>query len=215
MRNKKAIYFFILAAVFSLLSAKAIWQTIATYEPVVRYDNPIMVVTAAKEIQPYTPLSSDQFKFAEIPQSMVPKDAVTDPEELRGKATRALVLGGDIVRAGHLTEAGGSTNTVVSSLSALNDPQMRAAYAPLPKGISFTKGDRVNIIHTKSEKGSSEVTAETILNNILVLESSNESVYLSLSQKQAERLVKAMAEGQIAYTISPVHSTLRLTGLGE
>ncbi len=207
MQNKKALIFLGLAIVFSFLSANYIWHTVSAYQPVVRYDNPVKVVVAAKNIDPYTPLSADQFKLKEIPQSLVPQDAVTVISSLQGKTTRGVMLSGDIIRKGHITEAGGSTNEIVSLLSTLNDPDLRVFFAPIPKEFAVTKGDRVNIIHTKSERGSNEVVTETILESIMVLESTEDNVYLSVTQQQAELLVKAMAEGKISYTISPVHSS--------
>ncbi len=205
MKNKRFLFFLIGALVFSYLASAAVYEAIKRYTPVVRYDDPVIVVVAAKDIQPYSAISPSQLQTKEIPRSLVPRDAYTEISQVAGKTPRTLILADDYIRLGHLTEADGTTNEVVAGLSLLNDPSKRAVLLPVPRGLVLAKGDRVNVIHSIKDRESAK--SNTIFENILVLDANEEQAYFVLSQSDAEVLVGSMITGQITYTLSPARGT--------
>ncbi len=201
MRNKRFLFFLFGALVFSCFASVAVFEAIKHYTPVVRYDDPVAVVVAAKDIQPYSTISPSQLRTKEIPRSLVSRDAYTEIGQVAGKTSRTLILADDYIRLGHLTEADGTTNEVIAELSLLNDPSKRAVLLPIPKGLFLARGDRVNVIHSIKDRDSAK--SNTIFENILVLDADEEQAYFVLSQSDAEVLVGSMITGQITYTLSP------------
>lgn len=166
-----------------------------------RHENPVNVVIAAEDIIPFTPISPGQLKMKAMPAGAAPEGALTDPAQAAGYAARTLLLSGDIIRAGHLTGSGKTENEVVSNLSVLADPNMRAVQVPLPEGFVLKPQDRIDIIYTEATRDI--VNTRTAFRNVVVLQSLEKTAFLALNHIDAERLVNFMAKGTISYTLVP------------
>lgn len=201
MRNKRFLIFLSLTILFGFLAARAIIEIVQSHTPMVRYDDPVPVAMAKKEIRPYSVITPDQIEIKELPASVVPGDAIDDPAEIRGKVARGFLLSGDIIRKGHLLDREATENAVVAKLSSIGRADMRAFPVPKPEGLIVHEGDRIDIISI--ERGRDYSTAKTAFRNILVLETNETHIYLAVQQNEAERLASILAQGQVSYLLSP------------
>jgi Flp pilus assembly protein CpaB len=183
LRNRKFIIFLVLTLVFAAVSAVQIAKAVRSYTPVVRFEETVQVVIVTEDTPPYTPI--EKVKKIEYPQSLVPVDAITDPEEVIGKTAQTLLLADTIVRKGHLTDTA-IENIPVALLTALDDPEMRGIPISIPAGFSSVKpNDLINIVQVSPGK------AETIYENIPVLHVDEKAGYmlLPLSREKIEVLL--------------------------
>lgn len=209
MKQKHFLIFIVLAVVFASISAFLITNTIQERKPVtkieepVEIEGPVEVVVATKNIHPYAPI----FEFVttqELPEGAVPEDAITDPEKLKGKYSKGLLLSDDIIREGHLLGKG-TDNVVVSKLSAFELPELRAVPVSIPAGFEGIKADNlVNILLTTGEK------TKLFLENVRVLDVDleTEMFFLLLSEADVKDYFAAKTKGELHFTYSPIHKDI-------
>jgi pilus assembly protein CpaB len=205
----------ILVLVSLVLAALAAWVANAWLsmraaektEPV-----PEAVVIAAVDMPLGTRIKAGQVAVKEVPPGTGPKGSFERTDEVIGKVTSTAVVGGEILLAQRLADSDRG-----SALASVVDKNMRAVTVRVDDmvGVSgfLEPGNRVDVIATKTEPGSGQVRAMTILSNIKVIavdqttpQDRNQpavvhAVTLMVSPTDAELLLKGRAAGQIQLTL--------------
>lgn len=145
----------------------------------------VTVAVAIKKIPAYTPISGQEVALVKVPKSVVPKEAVLEPDILFQKGKRYFVgdLGfgeGDIIRMDRLTEG---NSTIVGSLSRLADEQKMLVAVntnlvkscanlvipgTLVNAVVFIKGEGLNVPDTIISSAE-----DSRLGNLLVIDKKN------------------------------------------
>ncbi len=173
---------------------------------------PEPVVTATIDMPLGTKIKPEQVVVIGVTPGTAPKGSFQHVDEVIGKVTSAAVVSGEILLAQRLT---GSNKG--SALASIVDKNMRAVTVRVDDmvGVSgfLVPGNRVDVIATKTESGSGQVRAITILSNIKVIavdqttpQDRNQpvvvhAVTLMVTPSDAELLLKGRTAGQIQLTL--------------
>lgn len=174
----------------------------------------VLVVT--KEIQPFTPLSSDMFAFQQLPGASVPADAITDVGALNGRYARTLLLPGTVIRQGHLAAFAGGAGSLAAKLTEMSKGDMRAVAIPVDNatgvGGTVQPGDRVDVMATvRIERSNGPVTtmAKVVAAGVPVLfrtaaeGTSKATVVVQVTPQQALDIAYAQTSGTIYLATVP------------
>jgi pilus assembly protein CpaB len=170
------------------------------------------VVTAALDMPLGTRIKAEQVAVIEVPPGTAPKGSFQRVDEVIGQVTSTAVVSGEILLAQRL-----SASDQGSALASVVDRNMRAVTVRVDDmvGVSgfLEPGNRVDVIATKTEQGSGQVRATTILSNIKVIAADQtqpqdrsqpvvvRAVTLMVSPSDAELLLRGRAAGQIQLTL--------------
>ncbi|VXB94103.1 putative pilus assembly protein [Pseudomonas sp. 8AS] len=171
-------------------------------------DNTQNVVVAAVEIPFGTMVEAQHVSLVRMPKATAPDDAFDATEKVIGKIATFQMLRGDIVRGARMAEhLGGST------LASLIESEKRAVAVRVDDVVGVAgfllPGNRVDVLATKRTGSSNQAESKTILEDLRVLAVDQtastdktqpvvvRSVTLEMMPKEAEILVKAMAEGRL------------------
>jgi pilus assembly protein CpaB len=173
---------------------------------------PEPVVTAASDMPLGTRIKAEQLVVIEVPPGTAPKGSFQHIDQVVGKVTSTAVVGGEILLAQRL-----ATSDKGSALASVVDKNMRAVTVRVDDmvGVSgfLVPGNRVDVIATKTEPGSGQVRATTILSNVKVIavdqttpQDPNQpavvhAVTLMVTPSDAELLLKGRTAGQIQLTL--------------
>lgn len=181
-----------LAALAALVAAQALASAARTAP----------VVAARAEIPAYSRIAESQLEMRRIPAGAVPPDALRSAREAAGRWTRAAILPGEVVRAGHLA-AGNSPLGV--RLAERGDPGVRAFALPVVPGLGGSlprAGDEVDVLAVL--KSGEQPAAVTLLQGVPVLDVLEGPVLVLLvTPQQAQDILAAQAAGQVAVTARP------------
>lgn len=174
------------------------------------------VLVANQEIAPFTPLAPALFTTQQWPAGAVPGDVLTDRSALLGRYTRALVLEGTALRAGHLAAASGVAGSLAARLTETGQPNTRALAIPVDNvtgvGGTVQPGDRVDIIaavRVEREKAPATTFAKIIARAVPVLhrtegqDSAQTTVVVQVSPEVAEEVAYAQLAGTIYLATTP------------
>jgi len=170
--------------------------------------NTVAVVVAASNIPFGTRIEATHIKLLEWPKGSVPAEVFTELQPVVGKVSQRSFITNEILLKPQIKEhLGGST------LSALITEGMRAMSVRVNDVVGVAgfilPGNKVDIIHAKG-KGSNTYT---LLHNIKVLAIDQtastdqdkpavvRALTLEVSPKQSEKLVKAMKNGSLQFTL--------------
>lgn len=162
------------------------------------------VAVARAEIPAYSRVAESQLEVRQIPAGAVPPDALRSAREAAGRWTRAAILPGEVVRAGHLAAAAGNTPLGVR-LAERGDPGLRAFALPVIPGLGGSlprAGDEVDVLAVL--KSGEQPAAVTLLQGVPVLDALEGPVLVLLvTPQQAQDILAASAAGQVAVTVRP------------
>ncbi len=148
-------------------------------------------------------------KLVPMPKDSVPSDAFETVESAQGRIATMTLLQGDVLRAARLAEhMGGST------LASLIEPNKRAVSVRVDDVVGvggfLLPGNRVDVLVSRKLPGTTNrAESETILYDLRVLAVDQtastdktqpvvvRAVTLEMNSEEAEKLVKAQAEGRI------------------
>lgn len=126
----------------------------------------VNVVVAAGNIEPRSMLVSNLLEMQEMPENMVPQDAVTDIAEIANKPARERIYKGDVI-----THAKVYQNAAMAGFVGSIPPDCRAVSIAINDitGVSgFAKpGDYVDVLLIEAE--SNKVTSRLLLQDVLLL----------------------------------------------
>ena len=126
----------------------------------------VNVVVAAGNIEPRSMLVSNLLETQEMPENMVPQDAVTDIAEVANKPARERIYKGDVI-----THAKVYQNAAMAGFVGSIPPDCRAVSIAINDitGVSgFAKpGDYVDVLLIEAE--SNRVTSRLLLQDVLLL----------------------------------------------
>ena len=126
----------------------------------------VNVVVAAGNIEPRSMLVSNLLETQEMPENMVPQDAVTDIAEVANKPARERIYKGDVI-----THAKVYQNAAMAGFVGSIPPDCRAVSISINDitGVSgFAKpGDYVDVLLIEAE--SNKVTSRLLLQDVLLL----------------------------------------------
>jgi pilus assembly protein CpaB len=173
---------------------------------------PEPVVTAAVDMPLGTRLKDEQLVVINVPPGTAPKGSFQRTSDLVGKVTATAVVAGEILLETRLANSGKG-----SALASIVDKNMRAVTVRVDDmvGVSgfLAPGNRVDVIATKQDAGTSQVKATTILSNIKVIAvdqstpmdpsqpSVVHAVTLMVTPADAELLFRGRASGMIQLTL--------------
>jgi pilus assembly protein CpaB len=186
----------------------------------------VKVLVVDKEIQPFTAIAADAVKVVDMIADAKPDDAVVDPQFLKDKFSRTLLVKGDVVRESHLVAASGSNLAARLSVEKAYDKRAMAIQVNASTSVAGTlrEGDPVDVLvavqgaGSGSGSGSSNASNSTlskiIANHVPVLlvqksqegglgGSSGMTVVLQVTPKQAEEIAFAQAQGMVWLITSP------------
>ncbi|MCF7202875.1 Flp pilus assembly protein CpaB [Pseudomonas oligotrophica] len=166
------------------------------------------VVVATMEIPFGQMIEARQLALVRMPRDTVPDDAFGAVEEVTGKIATFGLLRGDMLRQPRVAEhLGGST------LASLIDKNKRAVSVRVDDVVGvggfLLPGNRVDVLATRRVGNGEESQAKTILEDLRVLAVDQtastdktqpvvvRAVTLEMDPAEAEKLVKAMSEGQL------------------
>lgn len=92
---KRGVWFLAGAVAAGLLAALLAVRTVRSF------NETDQVLVATRELAPYSQLTRDDFKAAEVPQITVPADAIRDTEQVVGKYLQDRILAGEVLRLAH------------------------------------------------------------------------------------------------------------------
>jgi pilus assembly protein CpaB len=173
---------------------------------------PEKVVIAAVDMPLGTKIEEQQLAMIEVLPGTSPKGAFHRFADVVGKVTSTAVVGGEILLSRRLASTGKG-----SALASVVEKNMRAVTVRVDDmvGISgfLAPGNRVDVIATKTDPGSAQVHATTILSNVKVIavdqtnpQDPNQpvvvhAVTLVVTPADAELLLKGRTAGQIQLTL--------------
>jgi pilus assembly protein CpaB len=172
---------------------------------------PEPVVTAAVDMPLGTKLKAEQLVVIQVPPGTAPKGSFQRTTDLVDKVTATSVVAGEILLEPRLATGKGS------ALAQIVDKNMRAVTVRVDDmvGVSgfLAPGNRVDVISTRQEPGTSGVRALTILSNVKVIAvdqtapldpnqpSVVHAVTLMVTPADAEVLFKGRASGMLQLTL--------------
>ncbi|MBT9259500.1 MAG: Flp pilus assembly protein CpaB [Clostridiales bacterium] len=202
----------ILAAIAFLLGAQFLSQAEAT--------GPVIV--AAKDLAPYTVLTSSDVTVAQWPVNALPPNRYSRPEEVVGKTLLGPLAQGQAIMPQNLGEtASQKTGPLATALTELKEPRMRALTLSFSAadalGGQIRPGDRVDIIATIPFEN--EPVTRTILEQVLVLRTSggeggfldsggNVQITLAVPAEAAQYLVFAQQQGKLVLMLNPYQTEM-------
>jgi pilus assembly protein CpaB len=171
---------------------------------------PETIVSAAADLPIGTKLKEEQLALLQVPAGSAPKGSFHLKSEVVGKMTSTAVLTGEIILEQRL---GNRAATLASAV----DKNMRAVTVRVDDlvGVNgfLVAGNRVDVISTKTEAGTSQIHASTILSNVKIIAIDQSTpqdpsqpvvvhaVTLMVSPADAELLFKGKAAGQLQLTL--------------
>lgn len=157
-------------------------------------------------------IEAQHVKLVQMPKELVPKGAFTATAEVVGKIAKHEMTPGELLLPGEISE-----QPEGSVLAALLSPNKRAITVRVDDVIGvggfLLPSSYVDVLSTRHEGSERRSSTETVLQRIKVLavdqRSTNgekdpvvvRSVTLEVDPEQAERLIKAEAEGSIQLTL--------------
>ena len=193
-----------------LLAGGAAWMAnkwITARATPVAANSPSRVLTAALNLPLGTQISSRHVASIEMIPGQEPAGTFHDEKEVDGKTTSVNVPAGQLLMASMFAKEG------ESALAANVEKDKRAVTVRVDDVIGVAgfllPGNRVDVVATRKDDRTQEITSETILNNIKVLAvdqsaatNSNEpvvvrAVTLEVTPEEAETLLKGKAAGSI------------------
>jgi pilus assembly protein CpaB len=173
---------------------------------------PEQLVTAAVDMPLGTKIAEHQLGLIEVLPGTAPKGSFHRYADVVGKVTSTAVLAGEILLAQRLASSGKG-----SALSSVVDKNMRAVTVRVDDMVGvagfLAPGNRVDVIATKTDPGSAQVHATTILSNakVIAVDQTNpqdpnqpvvvRAVTLMVTPADAELLLKGRTAGQIQLTL--------------
>lgn len=205
---------FLLAAVFGLAAAFLVVSSISAASQTEK------VVVAAREVPAHSQLTASDVRLEEVPRAAVPGDALRQVDQAVGRWTRGLVLGGEVLRAGHLAEESGPRSTLGAGLASMGDPGVRAMALPLGEetsvGGELRVGDRVDLLAVVNVSvGGQQVTlSKVIATGVPVLKASGPSsdplqpssggtLVVAVRPELAEDIAYVLGAGKLYVLLNP------------
>lgn len=206
---RKGIWFLVGSVAAGLLAAMVAVRTVRAFNET----QPVLVAT--RDLQPYTELTREVVKVAELPKVSIPADAIRDPALLEGKFLKDLVLAGEVIREARLATTRGQ-QILAAKLTELKDPRLRAFALPYDAasavGGKVRPGDRVDIIASvKIDAGSgySVGVGKVVGQAVPVLEvneqggSAGGTIVLALQPEEIEDIAFALTSGKLRFALNP------------
>ncbi|MBT9258137.1 MAG: Flp pilus assembly protein CpaB [Clostridiales bacterium] len=206
-----------LAALAFLLGAQFLSQAEATTP----------VVVAAKDLSPYTVLTSSDVRVSQWPVKAAPQGRYAKPEDVIGKTLLGPLAQGQAIMPANLGEAGSQKiSPLATALTELNEPRMRALTLAFSSADAVAgqirPGDRVDIVATVPFEN--RPVTKTILEQVLVLRTSggeggfldtggNIQITLAVPATAAEYLVFAQQQGRLVLLLNPYHTEMIRPGI--
>ncbi|MEI6068796.1 MAG: Flp pilus assembly protein CpaB [Methylococcaceae bacterium] len=202
--------FIIMLGIALLLALFAAWVANVWIQGRGEPVNTVPVVAAAVEIPFGVKLEEAQVKVIAWPGSSAPQGTYSSIEQVVGRVTMNKFYPDEIITEKRISEHG-------STLSALIAKDYRAISVRVDDvaGVAgfILPGNKVDILATKTDRTTNQLTTRTLLQNIKVLAVDQEAspekekpaivraVTLELKPEQAEIIVQAMQEGTIQLTL--------------
>lgn len=204
---------FLLAAVcFALGAAYMTVQTIRGFNEVAP------VVVAARDIPPYTQVTRDDVKVADVPTAAIPSDAITKLDAIVGKYLKSPVYKGDVIRAARIATVTGPDSLMSAKVTELGRPDLRAFALPYTAengvGGEIKAGDRVDIVASvKMDTPNGQVGCGKIVGRgVPVLtaqlggQNSTGTIIVALTPQQIEDIAFALTSGQVRFALNPYNA---------
>lgn len=167
----------------------------------------VPVVAARGEIPAFARLSESQLQVAHVPAGAVPPDALRAVGDAVGRFTRALLLPGEVVRAGHLAPPGAASSPLGLQLAERGDASVRALALPVGAAQGGTlprPGDEVDVVAVLRQ--GQQGAALTMLQGVQVLDvrgGDSPVLVLLVTPQQAQDILAAGAAGSVSVTVRP------------
>lgn len=147
--NAKSLVLLAVAAACGLI-AMVVFEKMSN-QTVSADEQKVKVLVATMEVSPGTRLDESNVEFREYPIDVVPKNAVTTPEEYEERAVKVRTFPGDIIILDKLSKKGevGVSNNIPPGMTAIAiavDKTMTSSGLLLP-------GDRVDVLATMQTPG--------------------------------------------------------------
>lgn len=191
----------------ALTSTKEVEEAVKSMPEAPPKINTRSVVVAKTNIEAQTPLKSEMLELKEMPEDMVPANAVSDENELLDRSTKAPIFEGDFITPQKVygeSEASGFVGMIPKDCRAVsvsvNDVTSVAGFAK--------PGDRVDVILV--EKSDDSATSSILLQNVLLLSINGDMGANRSSDENVDPATQAISNPTIATLALKPNEVLQL-----